>query len=317
MYFGLTDDGILGSVITDRGQSRLLSNLGWVDRGSIWVLDTESGAISPVAIGDGEFVRLHAGGEDLFAAALVQSRGNPWMTVTIRRTSDPSAIRGRWESGSAQAEGSEDDWSQVPHVFVGFDPDLESYVTISVEPASREVEVDGMDWFDESYDWGYQQPMSVTAVPGTDLLLFGVQRSSDLVLYDPRTRQVERKIPLAGRHGNPVPQFRATATELWATDYDTVVRVDPATWEVMNAKRLQVTPDGSAMFIGRFAFDAGEERCTVARPFSGDAVVVDTASFAVIAEVRLGKQPLDVALLTDGRLFARDWHTGELLSGRL
>jgi hypothetical protein len=304
-------------VLIDRAQTRLLSNLGWIDHGSIWALDIESGQISHVPIGSGEYVRIYPGRDDLFAAALFTSSGTSWMTVTVRSAAAPAEIRARWEAPGGRVEGSADDWSRVPHVFVGHVPAEGIYMAVSVEPMSGAVEMDRLDWFDESYDWGYQAPITVCRVPGSGLLLFSVQRSSDLVLYDPRTRTVQRKVPLADRHGNPDPVFRTSAQELWAVDYDTLVRVDPATWQVTNATRLQAADNGTMQFVGGFSFDAGERRCVIARPFSSDAVVLDTSSFEPIGAVRLGKQPLEVALLTDGRTFARDWQTGELLSGRL
>ena len=214
-------------------------------------------------------------------------------------------------------QGDVEDWSRVPTVLGGFDPRQKRYVSITVDLASRQVGVDPLEWFDETYDWGYQQPLSVVAVPGSPLLLFSVQRSSDLVLYDPGTRTVERRVTLADRHGNPRPVFRRTAAALWADDYDTLVRVDPATWNVTDALRLQEAEGATMQFIGEFAFDAREERCVVARPFSADAVVVDTKSFTPLARVALGGQPLDVALLSDGRVIARDWKTGDLLRGAL
>lgn len=304
-------------LLVDRAESRLLSNLGWIDHGSIWVLDIESGEIGLVRLGDGEYVRLHAGRGDLFAAALVSSSGTPWMTVTVRGAAAPGDVRARWEAGTTRAEGSPEDWSRVPTVFVGFDPGTRTYMSVSLDPSSGAVETDPLEWFDESYDWGYQAPIAVCRVPGSDLLLFSVQRSSDLVLYDPRTRRVEHRIQLAGRHGNPEPVFRQDAAELWAVDYDTLVRVDPASWQVTGAIQLQSAAEGTMQFVGEFAFDAAEHNCAVARPFSGDVIVLDTRSFAPIGTADVGKQPLDVALLTDGRVFARDWKAGDLLTGRL
>jgi hypothetical protein len=42
-----------------------------------------------------------------------------------------------------------------------------------------------LDWFDEGYDHMYQGVGTVAAVPDTSELLFGVQRSSNLVLCSP------------------------------------------------------------------------------------------------------------------------------------
>jgi len=70
-------------------------------------------------------------------------------------------------------------------------------------------------------------------------------------------------------------------------------------------------------FNGSFAFNGDETLCAVARPFSGDVVALDTARFKVTHACRLGRQPLLVALLSDGTVWARDWKTGDVLKGTL
>jgi hypothetical protein len=57
--------------------------------------------------------------------------------------------------------------------------------------------------------------------------------------------------------------------------------------------------------------------CAVGRPFSRDVLGIDSESFAVTSRADLGEQPLDVALLSDGRVFARDWKSGCRLHGKL
>lgn len=86
------------------------------------------------------------------------------MTVTIRDATRPSEILGRWEAGSGHADGTEKEWSLVPHVYVGFDAARDGYITVFIDPTSRGVQIEPVEWFDENYDWGYQQPMTVTAV---------------------------------------------------------------------------------------------------------------------------------------------------------
>jgi hypothetical protein len=127
-----------------------------------------------------------------------------------------------------------------------------------------------------------------------------------------------RTVPLANRAGNPHPRLLRTRPELWVVDYDTLVRLDPSTWTATSARRLQdVPPMSASLFIGEFAFDRDERRCAIARPFSGDVIVIDVPSWDEIGRVKLGQEPLDVALLSDDSVIARDWQTGELLTGRL
>jgi hypothetical protein len=57
--------------------------------------------------------------------------------------------------------------------------------------------------------------------------------------------------------------------------------------------------------------------CVVGRPFSGDVIGLACDSFEITRRAALGRQPLDVAVLSDGRIFARDWKTGDPLVGML
>src|SRR4030095_12262957 len=104
---------------------------------------------------------------------------------------------------------------------------------------------------------------------------------------------------------------------VWVNDYDMLLRLNPDDWSIRDKTRLQWEPPGIDRFIGEFAFNRDESLCAVARPFGGDVVALDTTTFKVAHSSRLGQQPLDVMLLSDGRLFARDWTTGELLQGTL
>lgn len=83
-----------------------------------------------------------------------------------------------------------------------------------------EVEVSHLDWYDDSYDKGDQGIVGVTEVPGTEELLFSVQRSSELVRYDLGTRKALGRINLGARSGNPTLHFSVDGRNLWADDYD-------------------------------------------------------------------------------------------------
>jgi hypothetical protein len=63
-------------------------------------------------------------------------------------------------------------------------------------------------------------------------MVFGIQRSSRLVVISPEHSGTAHQVGLGGRHGNAVPHVRHTAPEVWAVDYDTLVRLDRRTWQV-------------------------------------------------------------------------------------
>jgi hypothetical protein len=169
----------------------------------------------------------------------------------------------------------------------------------------RSAELQPLEWFnDDAFDLMYQGLLRPVEVPGRREVLFPIQRDSSPVLYDPVARKVVRRVDLAGEGGNPTLEFRRGGTELWADDYDTLLRIDPNDWS-------------TRQFIGDWTFTPDESRCLVARPFSGDAVALDTQRFKVVARAALGRQPLQAIASADGRVVARDWKTGDLLTGRL
>jgi hypothetical protein len=111
--------------------------------------------------------------------------------------------------------------------------------------------------------------------------------------------------------------FRRKANEVWADDYDTLIRLDPETWRIRDSVLLQGASNGCRQFIGTFAFNDDESLCAVPRPFSGDVIALNTSKFKVTHTCTLGDQPLLVSLLSDGTVWSRAWKTGELLRGSL
>ncbi len=88
------------------------------------------------------------------------------------------------------------------------------------------------------------------------------------VLHDLHNGAERGVVRLAGRSGNPMLLFRTRAREVWASDYDTIVKLDPSTWRVTDRCRLQGAAVGTMQFIGDFAFDPDKTVCAVARPFA-------------------------------------------------
>jgi hypothetical protein len=122
---------------------------------------------------------------------------------------------------------------------------------------------------------------------------------------------------LADRAGNPTLQFTTRTRELWADDYDTLLRLNSSDWSVQDSLLLQGASAGTRQFIGAYCFNQDESLCAVGRPFSGDVVAVHMKMFKITHTCNLGHQPLLPALLTDGTVYARDWKTGTLLKGQL
>ncbi|GAA1241231.1 hypothetical protein [Oryzihumus leptocrescens] len=303
-------------MITSPGSEVLLSNLGWVDKGSIWRLDTVKRVQDRVPVGDAGYLRLAAGES---ADSVVVQHGlrgrlsvsvHPWSSLA-----DP-LVRVDVHGWTAHVEGDLNGFRGHARLFVAFLDDAATgaggyYLT---EVGASQVSIRRLDWFDQQkYDPMYQQVLSAVELPSGEYL-FGIQRCSDLVLCDPIDLSVIREVPLAGRLGNPVPFLRAGGTEVWAVDYDTVVRLDAASLGVED-RWLGQPPanNGHRMFLGDLWMSRDEQEILAPRPGSGDVVSLDPGNLRVARTWVTSGRPLTAAVL-DGQLLARDWKTGDLLS---
>jgi len=304
-------------VLADSRERTLVSSLGWVDRGSLWTLDPANGHGRTHKLGDAEFLSLVAGSDERFA--VVHHHRGARLDITVHAFAEPAVALARCvvEGWERRLEGDARAWAGLPRHFFGFlrHPAWSAYALVRI--AGGEVSLQTFDWYDDRYDKGYQGIVGVTEVPGEDRVLVSVQRDSHPVLHDPVARRKVGEIALADRHGNPRLYFRKLTRELWADDYDSLVVLEPGTWRILRQARIQDAPERTAQFIGQFAFDADERVCAVARPFSGDVLGLDPATLATVSRAETGGQPLDVAVLRDGRVFAREWKTGGLRQAQL
>jgi hypothetical protein len=155
--------------------------------------------------------------------------------------------------GEPVFEGDTSVWEHLPRAHTAYYRSPAGWsddALFLVDRRRRTVEVQRFDWFDDSYDRGYQGIVGVAEVPGSDLVVVAVQRDSAPVLYDPTRRRMVRKIPLAGRRGNAGLRFRKKAPELWAVDYDTLVQVDTGDWSTSRMTRLRGADGGRSASLG-------------------------------------------------------------------
>jgi hypothetical protein len=307
-------------MIVNNEESVLVSSLGWVDKSSIWVFDVCSEDIEQFQLSDAKHLSIHLGKEDLFS--VVHHYEANKLEMSAHSFAEPASPLSKFtiEDGKKSFDGKLDIWNKLPKAYIAYYEDLtkSDFFLFIVDGVRGDMQAHHFDWYDDSsYDKGYQGIVGVTEVPGKDILLVSVQRCSELVIYDPEGKRILGKIKLGDRSGNPIPRFRKTEKELWVNDYDTLLRLDTSNWGIKNSRRLQEEQDGCGKFIGAYAFNRMETLCAVARPFSSDVVALDTKSFKVRYRAETGGMPIECALLSDGRVFARDWKTGELLKGSL
>lgn len=303
---------------TDQAETTVIAHCGYGDDyRRLWRYRSGVEETIPIGLEDG--FHLYGDSDRTLVLICAMRRGEPW---TVRPTSDVERIvaSATWDGGAWEFSGDSSVWSSLPRwvvvrqdkserapddVWLSEDADRSGLVQLAPGPQP----VDPLSWYWRgTYDHLYQGLHHPVAVPGTDLIVFGVQRSGELVLYDPAHRRVVRNVPLADRGGNPDPYMRRLRPEAWAIDYDTLVRVDVNTWQVVGKRKLQDPAPGlDRNFAGRLWFPFDEQFCLVARPFSGDVLIIDPLTLETVDAVAIGTQPLD-AVIVGGQLVARDWN---------
>ena len=306
-------------MISNPEESIIVSSMGWVDKGRLWTLETSSEDIKKLDLSDARYLSLHSKGGEYFS--IVHHYDGEKIVISAHAFHKPETALAtiHWENGKGRFEGDAEIWEKVPRAYPEYlqRPSKSDFYLLSIDPIGPELDILDLDWYDDSYDKGYQGVIGAVEVPQTSNLIISVQRDSNPILYDLDERKVIRKLVLAERHGNPRLTFRHRADELWADDYDTLLSIDPDDWTVKKRIRLQDAAKNTMQFIGDYAFNKYEALCAVARPFSGDVVALDTKRFKITHHSKLGKQPLEVCLLNNGIVYSRDWKTGELLKGKI
>lgn len=265
------------------------------------------------------YLSLHSSGTNRFSVC--HRFDGAGFELTVRNFADPARVQAHaiLNENQNQITGDASAWGGVPLLYVDylrFEP-WQEFVLLKIRPESGDIHVQRLEWYDETYDKGYQGVIGVLEVPGEDFAIVSVQRSSRLIFHDLESGRQKGELHLGGCAGNPCLQFRNAGNEIWANDYDTIVVVQRSDWRILRSARLQGTHPQVREFIGDFSFTPDGETCAVARPFSGDVVGVDTATLQIKRSAKTGGQPLEVAAVGGGEIVARDWKTGELLRGTL
>lgn len=306
-------------MITNPEHTILISSLGWVDRDALWQFDVAASTIECRSMGTGaRYLSLHSTGSNYFSVG--HHFDGAKIELTVHSFSDPITIlaRATVSEHGVQFSGNPTTWQSVPLLYVEylkFEP-WKDFVLLKIFPATEQVEIQRLEWYDDTYDKGYQGVIGVLPFAGEDFALVSVQRSSKLVVHDTETGKKIGGCDLGGNGGNPSLKFRG-GNEIWASDYDSLVVLNRRDLHVVRRARLQNAAAGTQQFIGEYSFSPDENVCVVARPFSGDVVGIDPDTLKIVSSAKVGQQPLEVAAIAAGEIVARDWKTGNLLRGKL
>ena len=302
-------------MIVNPDRTTVLSSIGGIDGDAIWVFDVASGKARAIPQNTGaKYTSLHASDSERYIAVHHFDGARFLATVSLFSAPEITVSTASYENGRTSLIGNETAWDGLPRLFVAhLAQRWNDYVLVKIE--SGHVHIQRLEWYDTSYDKGYQGVIDVIALPDPRYALVSVQRSSELVIHDLETGQATQKISLGSQLGNPKLTLRQSGKEVWASDYDTLAIFDTGSWRVRRKKRLQSAVAGTGQFIGDYSFSA-DGSCCVARPYSGDVVAVDER-LRIRKSAKLGRQPHDAIELPNGDVIARDWKTGDLLRGRM
>jgi hypothetical protein len=204
-------------------------------------------------------------------------------------------------------------WRHVDPAVITFTQSGPRLILIEA-PAGRVVNLD-LTWFTSAnYDLLYQGLTDCITIESIDRVIVSVQRSSELVVIDSERNERVDSIMLANRGGNPKLCMLAR-DEFLASDYDTLCRVDANSSAVLKTARLQgAKAPNMQQFIGEY--DVVQSTCVVARPFSGDVLLLDLNDLRVLGHASVGGEPLEVCMISDSRIVTRDWKTGRVAVGK-
>lgn len=302
-------------MIANPERTIILSSLGWVDGDAIWAFDVASGQARAVPQNTGaSYTSIHASGTERFVAVHHFDGAKFLASVGLFSAPEITVSAASYVDGRTSLSGNAAAWAGLPQLFVAYlKHGWNDHVLVRID--GGHIHIQRLEWYDASYDKGYQGIVDVVALPDPRYALISVQRSSVLIVHDLETGKAADRITLGSQGGNPKLLLRNDGREVWATDYDTLVVADIDSRRVLRKARLQGAAAGTGQFIGHCSFSP-DGLCCVARPYSGDVIAVDQR-LRVRKAARLGSQPLDAMELPGGDVVARDWKTGGLLRGRL
>ena len=305
-------------MITSPDGKTIVSSLGWIDGGSLWQIEASKKKMSCIQLSGARYLSLHCGRNGHFS--VVHHFESDHLEISVHRFDNVDKIVSRLliDRSNSRIEGTSEVWRNVPRYYTAYleHVDWTGYTLVAIE-SDYEISLKTFDWFDNSYDHGYQAIVEATEVPHSDLIAVSIQRDSKPVLHDPIKNRKVGEIPLAGRSGIPRLYFSQRSETLWASDYDTLLRLDSSTWDTLATSILQQKMNCVALGIGQFTFNTDETICVVTRPHSGDILGVDPTTLKPKSICQTGGHPYDVTIDENGNILARDKKTGELYAGAL
>lgn len=299
-------------MIYDPATDTVMGNLGWVDRGDLWLYSPSRGNEHRISVEGAEYLSVKPGLNGLFR--LVHHRTGK-VSASVRPFANPDLELATmlFVEGRPVLRGDLERWLEVDAAMIVQAPAGPRLIRVNVSRGEA-VDLD-LSWFNsDTYDLGYQGLVDCLSLPDLGLVVVSVQRSSELVLIDVEDNRRVDSVMLAGRGGNPLLTARSER-EFAASDYDCLCLVSTKTRSAKVSRPLQAGTSGlTQQFIGDYYL--ADDRCAVARPFSGDVVLLDLNTFEVRNRAPVVGQPLALCMISPSDFVTRDWKTGAAAVGQ-
>lgn len=293
----------------------------WIEGSVLCSYSLRDSLIHKVALAKAMFTAIFQGRDHFFS--ILQRSADDDIEISIRRHLAPQSAIATASTSLASSSGTRVDirfqgdsdlWRFVQGAYLVYPSHLGDKRRLLLVRGPEQENFQELPWYERDYDSVYQGIVSVTEIPDHSQVIVAIQRDSRPILYDPVYKRVVRHLQLADRAGSPKFVFRPFSDELWASDYDTLVKLDAHTLDTTSAACVQpTTAPMEKLFVGGFGFDVTGTICYVARPFSGDVLVLDADSMTERKRLRIGGSPLDLAVLKDGTVVTQEWKTGEVV----
>ncbi len=292
---------------------KAISNLGWVDKGSLWVYDGLKEENTIIKLSDSKYLTTTEGEDGYFS--VVHNYEGSKVEISIHHFDNVQKeyCRISFDNFKTSFQGDVSFCQFVPKYYIaGLSlNNVFNFHLLKIETGIIHLEDEKIDWYTNGdFDFGYQGLTGVTEL--NDELIFTVQRDGSLYRYSLSQDKIIEKIELAGNYGNPQPII--LGDEIWVADYDTFVNLK--NWKIKSRKRLQNAAGTVAQFIGDFSFNKENNLLIVARPYSSDVIALNK-DLKIKYVCKTGAQPLTAVLMKNQIIIARDWQTGNLLKGIL
>ncbi len=297
-------------MINDSNFKYAISNLGWVDKGNLWIYNSEKNDVESFRLSDSQYLSIHKGENDYFS--VVHNFNDTRFEITVHHFSDPTKIvcKLSFDNFKNTVVGDINLLCHIPKYYIAnlnINNEFKFHL-FRIDNGQLSVIDDKINWYyDGNFDFGYQGLIGVTEYK--DELIFCVQRDGSLYRYSLISDKIIEKIPLANKYGNPRVTFCENFSELWVDDYDTLLKVNPKNWKVENNKLLQPADKGTGQFIGSYSIN--KDLIVIPRPYSSDILILDK-DLNIKTSIKVESQPL-VAVLLDKVIVGRDWQTGKLI----